>query len=86
MGNLDGRIKKLERLHGADVRPEAILLRIFPATGECQQVACFNNENIVIRRESEETESQFLDRAESEIRALTGQRVIVMIADDEAEN
>jgi hypothetical protein len=85
MGNLEGRVKKLEKLHGADVPPEGILFRIFSATGECQQVRCFNNEKIVIRRESEETESQFLDRAESEIRTLTGQRVIVMIADDEAE-
>ena len=89
MGNLEGRLKKLEsKLYATDERQGAILVKIVPVAGEYQRVSSVENNNIVIRREGEETEDQFFGRAELEIRALTHPKreVIVMIADGDEEN
>jgi hypothetical protein len=88
MGRLDSRIKKLEQLYGADVRLESILWKIFPVKGEYQQVSSLENKNIIIRRNEGETEDQFFERAESQIRTRTypKREVIAMIADSEEEN
>jgi hypothetical protein len=82
MGNLEGRLKKLEaKLSATEGRREAIVMTVFPLAGEYQRVRSIDNNNIVILRKEGETEDQFFDRAESEIRALTGQAVVAMIAD-----
>lgn len=84
MGSIEGRLKRLEdKLYVADNR-DAVVIKIVPVVGEYQRVSILENNNIAIHRKRGETEDQLFKRAESEIRALTDSKrvIIMMIADD----